>query len=136
MGTFVAMRFLLDTDSNGFTDDDEHTVITVSTVASVLSMCGSAFIVICILYFKKWELFHFRLVFMLSVADLINSFSFFLQSPKDPSGTCTFQSILQQFGGTYSYCWVVAIAFTIYRMMVEPESQDPDQAADDEEEIE
>jgi len=59
---------------------------------------------------------------MLSFADCLSNLSYFLGNPSSPSGLCDFQAILQQFGSTYSYCWVVAISHHLYRMFL----PDPD----------
>jgi len=118
----AASRILLDNDA--FSDDDEVAINAVSGIAASLSILGSGFIIFAILYFKKWTQIHFKLVFMLSVADVINSFSFLIGNADDPSGACTFQGIVQQFGGTWSYCWIVAISFTLYRTMCFPDSDD------------
>jgi len=132
-----AMGRQLLVDSDYFTGADEDAIAATSIIACVLSIIGSTFIIIIMLYFKKLgQNLHFKLVFMLSAADIINSVSFFFGNPSrgDTTGLCTFQGILQQFGGTFSYSWIVAIAVTLYRTVFAPDDTFDDE--DEEEQVE
>lgn len=91
-------------------------------ITGSLSILGSGFIMFCVLYFKKWNNFHFRLVFMLSLSDLLYSFAGYfgnagrVDGPE--SGLCKFQGIWNQLWGTFAYCWVMAIAYTLFSTIV------------------
>merc|ERR1711939_1228059 len=113
----------VDGDHDGFSDEDEKTIVAVGQIASSLSLVGSLSIILVILYFRKFNVLHFQLVAMLSVADVIECFAGLLGNPSDPSGLCTFQSIGQQFGGTGSYVWIFVISLTLYLNLMYPGDQ-------------
>jgi len=71
----MSMRTLLvgGVGKDSFTTEQENTIEILNYVTGTLSIIGSTFIMVCVLYFKKWNNFHFRLVFMLSLSDLMYS---------------------------------------------------------------
>lgn len=125
----MSMRLLLqshlDDNKSQLTGEQEDVVEYVGLVASVLSITGSVFIIIFILYFKKWENFRFKLVMMLSISDVIYS-SIGTFYPSEDSLLCIGQSICTQFFSTVSYCWVLAIAITLYQVLVLDETGEDD----------
>jgi len=46
-----------------------------------------------------------QLIFMLSFADTLNNFSYFIGNPDYPSGACTFQAIIQQVSSYTFLFW-------------------------------
>jgi len=122
-------------DSYNFTAADSAMINDASLAASAISFVGSIFIVCGIVYFKKWNLFHFKLVFMLSCAvcttpclflshptnqtffcvkDILNAIFSFIGDPVSGSAACIAEAIGIQFATTWSYAWVMAIAYTLY----------------------
>ena len=51
---------------------------------------------------------------MMSVADVVTIFSYFLGNPSADTGLCTLQGLVQQFGELSSIAWSTLIAYTLY----------------------
>ena len=98
-------------------------LITVSFVSSVLSALGSLFIISNWLLFPSRRIFFTKLIVCLSVANLISSaaysLSFFSRGSVDASNAlCRTQAVLTITFEMASVLWTVAIAWTLYTMVV------------------
>ena len=76
-----------------------------------ISALGSIFIITAYLYFKSIRSFSFKLVFFMSISDLVHSVSLMLP----PEGlSCKFQGFLLQFSTVSSILWSFNIAYSLY----------------------
>ena len=104
-------------------DGHTDTLVTVSFVSSVLSFFGSGFIICNWVLFASMRIFFTKLIVYLSVANLISSaaysLSFFSRRFFAPSDAlCRTQAVLTTTFEMASVLWTVAIAWTLYRMVV------------------
>jgi len=116
--------------ADNFTWDEENAINIAGWVSCAISAVGSSLIIAAIIKFQKLRQFHFKLVFMLSWADILNSIFNFLGNPDSPSARCTTQAVGIQFATTYGYCWVLAIAVTLYRNVVLETEQESSEVRD------
>lgn len=98
-------------------------LITVSFASSVLSALGSLFIISNWVLFPSRRIFFTKLIVCLSVANLISSaaysLSFFSRGSLDASNAlCRTQAVLTITFEMASVLWTVAIAWTLYTMVV------------------
>ena len=70
----------------------------MSLFLSSLSLLGALLILASYLYFPSLRKFSFTLIAMMSVADVITIFSYYLGNPQADTGLCTVQGWVQQFG--------------------------------------
>jgi hypothetical protein len=104
-------------------DGRTDALITVSFVSSVLSALGSLFIISNWVLFPSRRIFFTKLIVYLSVANLISSaaysLSFFSRDSLDASNAlCRTQAVLTITFEMASVLWTVAIAWTLYTMVV------------------
>jgi len=116
--------------SNGFSTSEEHALMTGNLITCTVSMVCSGAIVISMLYlwckskfdaetnFTLLDLLHFRLVFLLSMSDVLYSFAMLMGDPDDKSNLCYFQAIFSSFFELCSLGWVLAIATTLWGQFV------------------
>mmetsp|Transcript_2240 Transcript_2240/g.5204 ORF Transcript_2240/g.5204 Transcript_2240/m.5204 type:complete len:324 (-) Transcript_2240:105-1076(-) len=91
----------------------EHDLTIITQVFSSLSVCGSLFIILSFLLFPNLRKFSYRLVFWLSVSDLLNQCSTYFGSPNEHTAECFIQAGVNQFFSIASFFWTVAIAFVL-----------------------
>lgn len=104
-------------------DGRTDVLITVSFVSSVLSALGSLFIISNWALFPSRRIFFTKLIVYLSVANLISSaaysLSFFSRGSLNASNAlCRTQAVLTITFEMASVLWTVAIAWTLYTMVV------------------
>jgi hypothetical protein len=87
-----------------FGEDEESLIMNFTIIASCLSLFGSLFILVCYCAFKDLRMFAFKLVALLSFADVCNSAGFLLGPLKDDSAACYFQAIVISY---FSVCSVL-----------------------------
>eukprot|EP00271_Cylindrocystis_brebissonii_P006505 TRINITY_DN19282_c0_g1_i1.p1 TRINITY_DN19282_c0_g1~~TRINITY_DN19282_c0_g1_i1.p1 ORF type:complete len:328 (-),score=66.66 TRINITY_DN19282_c0_g1_i1:751-1734(-) len=90
----------------------------INVVCSTLSFLGSFFIVLCFLTFKDLRKFSFKLVFYLSLADMLCSLFNILGDPGEGI-LCYVQGYATQFFWVASFLWTTTIAFTLHRTVVQ-----------------
>ena len=103
-----------------------HILLTVAFVSSVLSALGSAFIICNWVLFSSMRIFFTKLIVCLSVANLFSSVAYTLSyaSSLRPgfedagSPMCKAQAVLIITFEMSSVLWTVAIAWTLYTMVV------------------
>ena len=96
---------------------DRGILTAVNSGASSLSFVGSGFIVLCYSLFKELRKFSFKLVFYLSLSDVLCSF---FNMVGDPSKGffCYAQGYTTHFFCVASFLWTTTIAFTLHRTVV------------------
>ncbi|XP_022760802.1 G-protein coupled receptor 1-like isoform X7 [Durio zibethinus] len=96
---------------------DRRILTAVNSGASSLSFVGSGFIVLCYSLFKELRKFSFKLVFYLSLSDMLCSF---FNMVGDPSKGffCYAQGYITHFFCVASFLWTTTIAFTLHRTVV------------------
>lgn len=108
----------------GHVSNEQREIIgTTTQILSVLSLCGSVFIVICYLKFRDLRNFAFKLVCFMSICDMCSSVAKLLGNPggDDPitqTALCTFQALLLSFFELGSILWSAAIAFTLHMALL------------------
>eukprot|EP00249_Psilotum_nudum_P023414 c28863_g2_i1 orf=473-1414(+) len=102
---------------NRLTNQQTQTLTNINVCASALSFTGSGFIVLCYLLFKELRKFSFRLVFYLSLSDMLCSFFNLLGNP-GKGFLCYVQGYTTQFFSVASFLWTTTIAFTLHRTVV------------------
>eukprot|EP00897_Mesotaenium_endlicherianum_P006632 jgi/Mesen1/5998/ME000304S05008 len=101
----------------GLTAGQTRALTGINVGASFLSFCGSAFVVLCYLLFKDLRKFSFRLVFYLSLSDMLTSFFNLLGDPGE-GVLCYMQGYATQFFWVASFLWTTTIAFTLHRTVI------------------
>eukprot|EP00245_Coleochaete_scutata_P003058 TRINITY_DN1436_c0_g2_i1.p1 TRINITY_DN1436_c0_g2~~TRINITY_DN1436_c0_g2_i1.p1 ORF type:complete len:317 (+),score=43.52 TRINITY_DN1436_c0_g2_i1:235-1185(+) len=101
----------------GLSDSETHALTRINVAASVLSFCGSFFIVLCYALFKELRKFSFKLVFFLSLSDMCWSVFNMVGDPGE-GFMCYLQGYTTQFFSVASFLWTTTIAFTLYRTVV------------------
>jgi len=104
----------------GFSDSENDTLVVINLVSSGLSFCGSLTIIVCYLYIVKLRSFAFRLVFFVSLSDLLACLFNFLGNPND-STWCQLQGFGTNIFDLASFMWVAAIAIVINMVRVKVE---------------
>ncbi len=87
-------------------------------VCGVFSFLGSSFICFCYLIFKDLRKFAFKLVFFLSLSDVLLSVSDMLGDPQDGTATCTFQAVVNSYFAIASILWTTMIAYCLYATVI------------------
>merc|ERR1719261_371052 len=104
-------RFLLsfDDEEPDLSSSELSALRTLSCVCSSLSMAGALWMMLSVVYFGKWRRqVHFRYVFMLSVAQLLNEAAYLLYDASgqpEVRGLCVAQGALMMFGSKASVGW-------------------------------
>jgi cAMP receptor-like G-protein coupled receptor len=110
---------------NSLTASQISAISGLSAFSSVLSLCGSSFIIVCYLAFPNLRKLSFSLVFLMSISDFWNQI-FDLISPSTEdlvameanpnlvTPTCLAQAIGDNFFELSSVLWTTAIAWTLY----------------------
>ncbi|KAK8623974.1 hypothetical protein V6N13_065333 [Hibiscus sabdariffa] len=96
---------------------DRRILTAVNSGASSLSFVGSGFIVLCYSLFKELRKFSFKLVFYLSLSDLLCSF-FNMVGDRSKGFFCYAQGYTTHFFCVASFLWKTTIAFTLHRTVV------------------
>ncbi|KAG6555569.1 hypothetical protein Mapa_002804 [Marchantia paleacea] len=99
------------------TEEQTHFLTRINVTASAFSFGGSFFIVLCYLCFKELRKFSFKLVFYLSLSDMLCSLFNLLGDPRE-GFLCYVQGYSTQFFSVASFLWTTTIAFTLYRTVV------------------
>ncbi|KAJ5078472.1 g protein-coupled receptor [Anaeramoeba ignava] len=86
-------------------------------IGSILAILGALCIIIIYLYFKETKIFYRKLIFVLSVYDLLQSLTFVLPGQKG-SGICRTQFTLVALFATTSQYWSAAISILSYLKVV------------------
>mmetsp|Transcript_21156 Transcript_21156/g.60180 ORF Transcript_21156/g.60180 Transcript_21156/m.60180 type:complete len:329 (-) Transcript_21156:31-1017(-) len=101
----------------------------VTITGAALSACGCLFIMVSYCAFHATRTFPYKLVLMLSIANLGSSMAYFigLPGPEDKLGdaivcsstvACYVAAVMTQFFDLASFLWIATIAFNIYLVMV------------------
>eukprot|EP00850_Spirogloea_muscicola_P016500 SM000134S26943 [mRNA] locus=s134:202027:204822:+ [translate_table: standard] len=101
----------------GLTPAQTRALTAANAAASSLSFAGSAFIVLCYLLFRDLRKFSFKLVFYLSLSDMLCSCFNMLGDPGN-GALCYIQGYATQFFWIASFLWTTTIAFTLHRTVV------------------
>lgn len=98
----------------------EKTALSLMLIITCsISAFGSIFIITAFLYFKSIRSFAFKLVFFMSISDLVRSISLMLP----PEGlSCKFQGFLLQFSTASSILWSFNIAYSLYTTVINQEN--------------
>ena len=104
-------------------DGNTDVLVTVSFISAVLSALGSLFIICNWVLFASMRIFFTKLIVYLSVANLISSaaysLSYFSRGFLESNDTlCRAQAVLTITFEMASVLWTVAIAWTLYTMVV------------------
>ncbi|KAJ5080063.1 g-protein coupled receptor 157 [Anaeramoeba ignava] len=86
-------------------------------VGSSLGVIGALIIIIIFLYFKEYSLFYRKLVFILSIYDFFQSFSYLLPGHSNQV-LCKIQYYLLAVSATTTSFWSAAISFISYLKVV------------------
>ncbi|GJP29515.1 hypothetical protein CLOM_g16931 [Closterium sp. NIES-68] len=101
----------------GLTAEQTRTLTLINVVASAFSFLGSGFIVLCYLGFKDLRKFSFKLIFYLSLSDMLCSLFNLLGNPGE-GPLCYMQGYATQFFWVASFLWTTTIAYTLHRTVV------------------
>ncbi|CAI5493647.1 unnamed protein product [Closterium sp. Naga37s-1] len=101
----------------GLTTEETRTLTLINVVASAFSFLGSGFIVLCYLGFKDLRKFSFKLIFYLSLSDMLCSLFNLLGNPGE-GALCYMQGYATQFFWVASFLWTTTIAYTLHRTVV------------------
>lgn len=98
-------------------DLSENEQIALSLqICNSLSLLGSFSIVFVYLFYKSLRSFSFKLVFFMSLSDMIRAFGFLL--PTHPYSLCLAQSLLTSYGSLSGVIWTAIIAFSLYCVVI------------------
>eukprot|EP01114_Cavostelium_apophysatum_P002622 TRINITY_DN12322_c0_g1_i1.p1 TRINITY_DN12322_c0_g1~~TRINITY_DN12322_c0_g1_i1.p1 ORF type:complete len:307 (-),score=10.47 TRINITY_DN12322_c0_g1_i1:71-991(-) len=104
-------------------DHDQTVIINYALYASGgLSCLGSLFIIMTYLLFKSTRSYGTRLVFFLSIADFMASFSWFPWNKSEL--LCEIQAGMLQFFMISSTLWTLAISVSLYQVFVLEKNED------------
>ena len=90
---------------------EQLTLQLILLICNSLSLIGSIFIISAYIWLKSIRSFAFKLVFFMSISDIIHSISLLLP----PQGlSCQVQGFLLQYSAISSVLWTLNIAFALY----------------------
>jgi len=92
--------------------DDQDLVAFISTVSACVGVVGSLFIITTYLAFKNSRSFGTKMVFCLSIADLLHGLAWFPWAFTDT--LCTLQAAITQFSEVSAYLWALCIGWSIF----------------------
>ncbi|XP_024384343.1 G-protein coupled receptor 1 isoform X1 [Physcomitrium patens] len=101
----------------GLTPAQTGALTVINQCASALSFVGTFFIVMCYVLFKDLRSFAFKLVFYLSLSDMLASLFNMLGNPGE-GFLCYAQGYSSQFFSIASFLWTTTISFTLHRAAV------------------
>ncbi|KAG0566883.1 hypothetical protein M758_7G087700 [Ceratodon purpureus] len=101
----------------GLTPAQTRALTGINVGASALSFAGTSFIVMCYILFKDLRTFPFKLIFYLSLSDMLGSLFNMLGNPGE-GFLCYAQGYSSQFFSIASFLWTTTIAFTLHRTVV------------------
>jgi hypothetical protein len=109
-------------EENVFSNQEYDQITAADTVASVLSFIGSGMIILCYICFSDLRKFAFKLVFYLSMADMMASISGFIQ-PMNKNGDldcglCLTQAWILSIFELASVLWTACICHCLYQAVV------------------
>jgi hypothetical protein len=114
---------------NPFSDQEYDQIKAADTVASVLSFLGSGMIILCYLCFSDLRKFAFKLVFYLSICDLLSSISGFIQPMNQNGdldcGLCLTQAWILSIFELASVLWTACICHCLYQAVVHRDTDVP-----------
>lgn len=97
-------------------EDSEATPLFLTVVVCVcVSLMGSTFIVVIFLCFKDLQGITFRLIFYMSIADILNNITYLLPSY---GVTCTIQAVGNTLFPLSSVLWSSVIAYCLRRIVI------------------
>ena len=109
------MRALLEYDKS-----ERNLIVTIALIGSSLSLIGAVFIMVNYFLIKSLRnQLSYKLIFWVALSDAIYAISnlFSISEVQNHPGSCVFSAMLRQFGNVASFLWVIAISWTINRMM-------------------
>lgn len=84
-----------------------------------LSILGALFMTIVILSFKELREFNFRMIFYLTLTDILVPIAYLFTPKINESHTiCVIQAYLINFGNLSSLLWTACIMFALYRLII------------------
>jgi len=92
--------------------DDQDLLGFISTASACIGVAGSCFIIFTYMIFKSSRSFGTKMVFCLSLADLLHGISWFPWAFND--SLCTLQASISQFSSLSCYLWTLCIAWSIF----------------------
>lgn len=98
-------------------DSNEQYLVILTLVVSSLSFAGSMFIVATHTYFKSIRNFAFRLIFHLTLAEIISTVARFIsvsQYKKPSNKLCLIEAVFTNYGDLSSILWTMLISYTIH----------------------
>lgn len=98
------------------TDSEIKTIITLSDIASILSILGSTFVITTYICYPALRRFSFKMVVSLAIADILNQLCGFVY-PSNVAA-CYFQAISDSFFNLASFGWAVSIACVLYQSVI------------------
>jgi hypothetical protein len=101
-----------------YTDQQNVVLSAIRIGASVISMLGSGFIVVMYCAYKDLRKFAFKLVFMLSICDIIMGFGTFLADGNEDNNLCRVQAVIIQFGSISGVFWTLVVAYAIREILL------------------
>ena len=108
-------RRLLEYD---FSERNLHVLTSIAIAESSLSFLGGLFVVFSFGFFPTLRSkFAFEQVAMMALADMGAALTYWFGSPRDRSGLCTSQAVLQQFFELSSVLWATVISTTLHLAM-------------------
>ena len=99
---------------------EKDLIVTVALIGSSLSLIGATFIMINYFLIKSLRnQLSYKLIFWVALSDAIYAISnlFSITDVQNHPGSCVFSGMLRQFGNVASFLWVIAISWTINRLM-------------------
>lgn len=107
------------------TKSEEQILNIGTTVASSMSVLGSSFIIFTYFKFPKLRTMAYRLVLMLSIADVLFAMSYLFGATYEggndecsTSFSCYFESLTLQVFGVATLLWTCCLAFHVYGVLV------------------
>jgi len=101
-----------------FSAEQNTALSAVRIVGSTFSMIGSGFIILMFLVFADLRKFAFKLVFLVSICDLILGLGTYLGDGNDDNTFCHFQAFIIQFGSISEVLWTGVIAYSIREVVL------------------
>jgi hypothetical protein len=111
-------------ESVDFLDPKQEIFISyLAVILSILSLCGSLFIVLMHMAYPQIRSFAFKLIVYLSFADIFFSIGKiylieYIEEFAIEGGDCYLQAFLINFGGLSSFAWTTVISYTVYATVV------------------
>ena len=111
------MRSLLE---SAYSEEETSLIVTIALIGASLSLVGATFIMINYFLIKSLRnQLSYKLIFWVAVSDAIYAISnlFSITDVENKHSLCILSGMINQFGSIASLFWVVAISWTINRLM-------------------